>query len=291
MVKERAILLIALVLGTLTGLAGVQRVHAQHTVDGQPFILASSINVTSPANITYSSRPLTLEFTVKSFYDWNKSNVTMVYCVDGKNNTVLTQPTRVPIIAEITYPNGTKTTGISIQSYYQITGFAALPEMSEGSHYLTVYGEYEFSGQTNTVYDSKTVYFTVNDGKSPSISNLSIENKTYSQNALSVNFTTDQPTSWIGYSLDAKENITIGGSTTLTALPNGLHTITVYANDTVGNMGASQTINFNVSAPLSLNLSYVIAGTVIIIPLVAAILFLRIKVRKEKAGFTHRFNV
>jgi hypothetical protein len=294
MVKNAAILIIALVVGTLTASSvGVQTVHAQHTLGGQPFILTSSINITSPSNITYSSGLLTLEFTVKSFYDWSKSNITMVYCVDGKNHTIPTQSTRVPIIAEITYPNGTITTGISIQSYYQITGLAALPEMSEGSHYLTVYGKYEFSEQTKPIYDSKTVFFTINDGKPPTISNLSLENKTYSQNALPINFTTDQSTSWIGYSLDAEENVTIAGNTTnttLAALANGPHTLTIYANDTSGNMGTSQTINFNVSTPPSLSLSYVMVGTAIVIATATAIL-LRIKVRKEKPSFTHSFNI
>jgi hypothetical protein len=58
-----------------------------------------------------------------------------------------------------------------------------------------------------------------------------------------LNFTVDRPTNWTGYSLDGAANKTITGNTTLTGLTNGAHTVTVYANDTSGNMG-SNTTNF-----------------------------------------------
>jgi hypothetical protein len=53
----------------------------------------------------------------------------------------------------------------------------------------------------------------------------------------------------MGYSLDRQENITITGNTTITGLTNGLHNITVYAKDKFENMGASETIYFNVTQP------------------------------------------
>jgi len=40
--------------------------------------------------------------------------------------------------------------------------------------------------------------------------------------------------------------MTITGNFTINDLPNGTHTLTVYANDTLGNMGASETIVFTV---------------------------------------------
>jgi len=52
-------------------------------------------------------------------------------------------------------------------------------------------------------------------------------------------FTVNETTPWIGYSLDGQENVTITGNTTLTDLSYGLHSVTVYANDTAGNMGSS----------------------------------------------------
>jgi hypothetical protein len=53
----------------------------------------------------------------------------------------------------------------------------------------------------------------------------------------------------MGYSLDGQETVTITGNTTLTALSNGLHNVTVYAKGTLGNMGASGTISFTVEVP------------------------------------------
>jgi hypothetical protein len=60
---------------------------------------------------------------------------------------------------------------------------------------------------------------------------------------LPLNFTVDEPTSWIGYSLDQQDNVTIAGNVTLTGLPDGAHQVKIYANDTVGNIGVSETIN------------------------------------------------
>jgi parallel beta-helix repeat protein len=80
----------------------------------------------------------------------------------------------------------------------------------------------------------------------PTIVVLSPENKTYSANHISLNFTVSEQTSWEGYGLGGSVNVTIAGNTTLTGLPDGSHTITVYANDTVGNMGRSDATLFTV---------------------------------------------
>ncbi|MCJ7559830.1 hypothetical protein MUO79_04330 [Candidatus Bathyarchaeota archaeon] len=235
---RKAIILPAVfVLALLTSLVvGVQIVKAQYTPDGQGFILVSPINIISPSNSTYTPQSLTLNLTVKSFLDSSKANITIVYSVDGKTNTTIrTESTPVPI---------------GIQSYYLITGWATLPEMPEGSHSITVYGKYEFPGSYHNIgLDNRTVYFTVNDGNPPIISNLSLENKTYNQNNLPLNFTTDEPTSWIGYSLDGQTNTTIAGNTTLASLSSGMRNLTVYAEDAAGNIGASEIIDFRIELP------------------------------------------
>jgi len=157
-------LVVAFVLALLISLvAGVQTVTAPYTEDGQGFPLASPISITSPSNSTYSSGLLTLNVTVKTFLNPNTSNLTLVYSIDGKTNTTIrTESTPVPIEVETTDANGTKTTGVSIQSYYLITGWATLPEMPEGSHSITVYGKYEFPGSYHNIgLDNSTVYFTI----------------------------------------------------------------------------------------------------------------------------------
>jgi hypothetical protein len=57
----------------------------------------------------------------------------------------------------------------------------------------------------------------------------------------------NEPFTWISYSLDKENNVTIGGNTTLFNLPDGKHTMTVYADDTAGNTGHS-TVDFAIKA-------------------------------------------
>jgi N-acetylneuraminic acid mutarotase len=72
------------------------------------------------------------------------------------------------------------------------------------------------------------------------------QNANFTSTEILLNFTVDRPVSWMGYSLDGQENITVTGNITLTAVHKSLHSITVYANDSLGNMGASQTVTFSV---------------------------------------------
>ena len=81
------------------------------------------------------------------------------------------------------------------------------------------------------------------------VSVVSPENKTYAANNVSLAFTLNKPASWMGYSLDGQETVTATGNTTLNALSNGLHNITVYAKDMFENSGASETISFSVDVP------------------------------------------
>lgn len=83
-------------------------------------------------------------------------------------------------------------------------------------------------------------------GTPPAIVVSSPENKTYSVNHVSLTFTTSEQTSWEGYSLDGAGNVTITGNTTLINLSDASHTIVVYANETLGNIGISNTISFTV---------------------------------------------
>jgi hypothetical protein len=80
----------------------------------------------------------------------------------------------------------------------------------------------------------------------PQIQITSPENKTYSKVTLS--YTIDRSTSWTGYSLDNRANVTIKGNTELFNLSQGSHSIILYANDSSGNMGSSNTVFFSVNS-------------------------------------------
>lgn len=80
------------------------------------------------------------------------------------------------------------------------------------------------------------------------------QQRVYNQSDVPLTFRVDlSAASWVGYSLDGKDNVTLSGNTTLTGLLNGVHNVAVYANDTYGNIGASETVNFNVALPTAMN--------------------------------------
>jgi peptide/nickel transport system substrate-binding protein len=90
------------------------------------------------------------------------------------------------------------------------------------------------------------LYMTVVDITPPAISIESPENKTYPIKDVPLIFTVNESASWIGYSLNSQPNVTIVENTTLNSLPDGPHHVIVYANDSIGNMGASNTVYFTV---------------------------------------------
>jgi hypothetical protein len=131
---------------------------------------------------------------------------------------------------------------------FQQFSFSQNFNLSEGNHSLIVESEALFLPGSMTIFyldSSSNVSFMI-DTSPPSISNLSSMNKTYNSNIIPLNFNVNKTTSWLGYSLDNQNNITIAGNTTLTGLPDGSHSLVVYANDTVGNIGKSDTVFFTI---------------------------------------------
>jgi hypothetical protein len=186
----------------------------------------SNLTIVSPQNKTYNSKILNLKATAYWFLaDVNE----MSYSIDGIGSYSLSLGK--PETESFNPLNGT------------VIGEAALPELTEGPHEITV--DVKGTGyfpETRDNMEQATVYFTI-DATQPIISGLSVENKTYNQLDLALDFTLNEPTAWIGYSLDYEANVTLTGNTTLT-LKEGIHSITIYANDTAGNMGNSETIYF-----------------------------------------------
>ena len=82
----------------------------------------------------------------------------------------------------------------------------------------------------------------------PQITILSPQFKVYNSSTITLDFSVDKPYVGLSYSLDGKDNITVDGNTTIANLVNGNHTLTIYAEDSFGNIG-NQTINFAVDIP------------------------------------------
>ena len=73
-----------------------------------------------------------------------------------------------------------------------------------------------------------------------------------------------------------KTKITINCNMKLTELSNGMHSVAVYASDSFGNIGASQTINFTVSQPFPTT-TVIVVVSAIIVAVTAGLLAYRMK--------------
>jgi hypothetical protein len=145
-----------------------------------------------------------------------------------------------------------------------------LAGIPEGSHSILVSAEqrcpdlnfplpYLFVSSTSSL----SVNFTI-DIIAPRVSLLSPETKKYDMPNVPLDFTVDEPFSHIAYSLDGEDNMTVAGNTTLSGLSSGEHNVTVYAWDTAGNVGASETVTFTVTDVLQAVLIIAVIVTVIV---------------------------
>ena len=137
------------------------------------------------------------------------------------------------------------------RQYFFYSG--VLNGVPEGSHRITIYAEgggwYPPQGikQNGFFIDgNSTVFFTV-DNTPPIITLLSAENKTYYTSDVPLSVLTNEPVTQTSYSLDGQTNITVIGNTTLAGLSVGEHNLTAYSWDSAGNIGASETVIFNIS--------------------------------------------
>lgn len=138
---------------------------------------------------------------------------------------------------------------------------------------------------TGEMYE--TIYYATNEqytpigyGTIPSI--VSPENKTYNENSVPLEFTIDKSTSWLGYSLDGQDNVTITANVTLTGLPDGVHNVTVYAQGDNGNIGASETVTFTVTnEPESVSSTVVAFASGASVAVVGVCLFYYFRKRKN----------
>ncbi len=141
---------------------------------------------------------------------------------------------------------------------------------------------------TVTYYDFKVtgaspVSFTI-DATPICISVLPIKNETYAKSEVSgvpLNFIMNGEPSKISFVLDDHDNVTIAGNTTLNGLLVGVHNVTVYAWDAAGNIGASQTVSFNIGKPESFPKVPVAVVSVAVIAVLAGLLLYLKKYRRK----------
>jgi len=163
--------------------------------------------------------------------------------------------------------------GYSLDDRVNVTvkGDAVLSELSEGQHRLIVYVNDTFGNMVS----SGAVYFSV-DTLPPRLVVLSPENRSYGESDIQSVFTVDEPVSWIGYSLDGRDNVTVTANVTLAVLQDGSHNITFYATDLAGHNGTSGTVYFNI-APFP---TVWVVGVAVTITIGVAATYLLLKRRK-----------
>ncbi|MEM2099315.1 MAG: hypothetical protein QXU99_06205 [Candidatus Bathyarchaeia archaeon] len=126
--------------------------------------------------------------------------------------------------------------------------------LAVGKHrlYVVATGSYNLNNDfvIPYTYAFAPIIFYVGTLESPEILVLSPQNRAiYNGSAIPLTFAVDVPTSWMGYTLDDQNYVTVDANTTLTGLTDGLHSLVVYANDTAGNMGFSERVTFTVATP------------------------------------------
>ncbi|MCM1986141.1 PGF-pre-PGF domain-containing protein [Methanococcoides seepicolus] len=114
--------------------------------------------------------------------------------------------------------------------------------LPDGDHNVTV-----FANDTVGNVGISMVNFTI-DTTAPTVTIELPQNTTYATNTVNLNVSADEDViNWM-YNVNATGNHTFTPNITLT-LPEGKHNVTVFAKDTVGNVGSSM-INFTIDIPL-----------------------------------------
>ena len=188
-----------------------------------------SISIFNPQNNTdYSSNNITVSLRVRNaeLAGWQSSITNINYFLDGKHigGYFHSIGERLPVFETV----------------------FSMSSLSSGKHRLIVEAIVDVlksnPSEVFTLTSSSTIIFTV-DTIPPEISITSVENKTYFTSDLQLNFTVNEVFYNASYVLDG-QGVAVSENLTLSDLPVGGHSLTVYAYDRAGNFGASATIAF-----------------------------------------------
>ena len=162
---------------------------------------------------------------------------------------------------EFTANRGTDWIGYSLdnQANETLNSEEILSSLTNGAHNITIYA----NDSLGNMGSSNTVFFSV-DTLPPDIEILMPQNKTYDSADIQLSFTLNEAVTYLAYSLDGQENITIIGNVTLPVLSDGSHHLTLYATDELGN-SAGKMIAFNIAPFPIIAVAAALATTVIIL--------------------------
>jgi len=287
---KRRVLTLTLMITLSLAIAGIQAVKGNPFgyyeiiySEGYPYSETKppTVSITSPTNNTsYSSNSLSLTCNI-SIGDSSTPSVQFLWNITFEGDWLSKNMT----IYDFKNPNNAEPT---ITEFYKTLNLTGIPE---GPHSLRIYtrvrGAYEYSDyESRKVYinnffidGSSSVIFTV-DLTSPTISFVSVENKTYYTSDVLLKISASEVLSKITYSIDGYENVTTSQNTILTNLSFGEHYITVYGTDEAGNTGASETIFFTIEEPEQFSIALVIIMIFTILVVIGIFSYLKHKKRK-----------
>jgi hypothetical protein len=105
----------------------------------------------------------------------------------------------------------------------------------------------------------------------PYVQLISPQNTTYTFTDITLEFTTEKQSSWIGYSIDGQEILTITSNTTISGLSNGLHNVTIYTKDTFENVIIQETIWFSITEAFPMTLVLVTSLSIVTVVVISLI--------------------
>jgi hypothetical protein len=225
------------------------------TTQSQTPTISLSSSVTSEEVVSWSHHAIIIESPDNHtiYQDSMPLNLTVEYLGYDTANFIVFQ-----YLTGLSYSIDNKS-AVTLESYYigpnssthqPYKGMLNISDLSNGQHQIVITASFlvnvnnDFMG--DYFYASAPIYFAVYNTP-PTISNLSVENKTYISTEIPLNFNINETISWIGYGIDDQPNVTVTGNTTLSGLSNGSHRLTIYANDTAGNLGKSDAVFFTVN--------------------------------------------
>ena len=221
-------------------LAGLLLVSAQPVMADTvgPLRFKYGVTIYSPVNTTYNSRNILFNYT---FAVGMGMHYSLNYMLDGN----LVEPMPYSVIN----PQ-------ELHVVYLAIGQVQLPELSEGTHSLTISLQATF-GKNDIRSYSDTISFTI-DTNAPDVAldtvppNIIIQSpqthQTYTT-AVPLNLLLSEPVTQLIVHLDGNKTTLPNQNTTLGGLTAGTHSLTVTAIDLAGNPGYANHVTFNVIQP------------------------------------------
>jgi hypothetical protein len=245
-----------------------------------------SIEIFSPFSIVvYSNASVPLDVRINILP--SEPDITYIrYSLDGKANVTLTNLAKEENVGYWASTKGVIASGTAFSAK------ASMDNLADGNHTLIVYAHY-----ANGKEMSRSKEFTVDTHYkpyTPELAILSPQNQTYTTTEVPLIWTCNEQKIVADYTLDLLSHIPLyayftlseheapPGNTTLTDLPNGTHTLTVYVITEKGT--ASQTVHFTVSPetqPEPLPTTLVAAASLATVAVVSGGLMVYFKKRKR----------